>query len=81
MNSDEGTVLTGFTTRVIVIWEVLRSFWSYTNAFIVKIPASSPASVKLSVKYQEYLRSIVSMLHQTLYQTATSSERVTKQDL
>jgi len=24
MNFDEGTVLTSFTTRVIIIWEVLR---------------------------------------------------------
>jgi len=24
MNFAEGTVLTGFTTRVIIIWEVLR---------------------------------------------------------
>ena len=44
------------------------------------LTAFNTAKVTRGRKQQEYLRSIVSVLQQTLYETATSCERVTKQN-
>ena len=44
------------------------------------LTAFDTAKVTRGRKQQEYLRSIFSVLQQTLYETATSCERVTKQN-
>jgi len=61
MNFAEGTVLTSFTTRLIIIWEVARYFFLELFQCIFKIPASGtyfqntgflPAFAKLALKYR-----------------------------